>query len=369
MIWQWFSPSKIVFGSGAIKENENLLKTMGSRALIVTGKGGSAKRNGSLSDICDSLENLKIDWDIFNEVEANPSVDTARKAADMARMMGPDFIIGIGGGSPMDAAKAVAILAVNDLSDEELFALEFSTALPVLAVPTTAGTGSEVTPYSILTYPAIENKKSIFSSLIVPQLAFIDPLYTVDLPLDITIDTAVDAYSHALEGFLSPRANPLSDLISREVLKILGNELRKLSKKQNPDLESREALLYASTLAGLVISQTGTSIPHAMGYSLSYFKNLPHGRANAVIMPAYMEFNFSHTDNPRLREVLDCSGFNEIEEFTAIMRALSGPPPVCSEDEQRKFLRICSVAKNISNNIVIPSESDLKTILKKSIEI
>lgn len=368
MTWNWLSPTRLFFGNGAIAGNYEEMKALGKRALIVTGKGGSAVRNGSLQDLCQALSDCNISWEIFREVEANPSVETVRRGAAAAREAQTEFIAGLGGGSPLDAAKAIAVLAVNDITDEELFAVRFTAALPMVAVPTTAGTGSEVTPYSILTYHAIENKKSIFSPAIIPAIAYIDPAYTRDIPFNITADTAVDAYSHALEGYLAVKSNPMSDLIAREALRISGTELKLLASGTNPGTAGREALIYASTLAGLVISQTGTSIPHAMGYPLTHFKGVPHGRANGILMPAYLAFTLRKSGNPRVMEALQCSGFGSLQEFQKIMRDLCGPVPQCSDHEQARFIEICSKAKNLSNNIVRPSQQDLALILRESLQ-
>lgn len=367
MTWNWLSPTRIFFGSGAVAQHYEEMKTLGKRALIVTGQGGSAVRNGSLKDLFQALSSCDISWELFNEVEANPSVKTVRRGAVIARQVGADFVIGLGGGSPLDAAKAMAILAVNDISDEEMFAVQFTTALPVVAIPTTAGTGSEVTPYSILTYPAIDSKKSIFSPLIIPIITYIDPDYTRDIPSNITTDTAVDAYSHALEGYLAVKSNPISDFVAREVLKISGAELKRLASGNKIGIKNREALLYASTLAGLVITQTGTSIPHAMGYPFTYFKEVPHGRANGILMPAYLEFTVKNSDNPRVMDALQYSGLSDLREFRELMRKLCGPAPELNENEQKRFIEVCSQAKNISNHIVRPSQQDLESILRDSL--
>lgn len=368
MEFQWFTPTNIYFGSQAITEHYQELKLIGEKALIVTGQGGSASQNGSLADVCWALNQCNISWEIFDEVEANPSVSTVSRGAVIARDANADFIIGIGGGSPLDAAKAIAILAVNEITDEQMFAVEFTKALPVVAIPTTAGTGSEVTPYSIITYPAIKNKKSIFSPLITPLIAFVDPNYTRNLPRPITIDTAVDAYSHALEGYLAKRSNPISDLIAREVFKVIGAELKLLAMGQDPRQENREALLYASTLAGLVISHTGTSIPHTLGYPLTYFKGVPHGRANGILMPAYLEFTLKNSDTLRVNEALEWSDFDNIQEFKKIMQKLCGPAPVSTGDEQKFFVEKCYQANSLNNNIVVPSLQDLEFIYKESLK-
>lgn len=367
MNWQWSVPTKVFYGDDVIKNNASVLKGFGEKAMIVTGQGGSAKRNGSFNDITEALESMNIGWELFNAIEANPSVDTIHKGAAFAKKHGVDFIIGVGGGSPLDAAKAIAILALNDISDEELFALKFDDVLPIIAIPTTAGTGSEVTPYSIITYPAIRSKKSIFSEKIFPQVAFLDPKYTLELPLQITIDTAVDAYSHALEGYLSPKHNLLSDVLAKEALAILGGELKFLTQGKPLTYENRHNLLYGSMLAGMVISHTGTSIPHAMGYSLTYFKDIPHGRANGMIIPEYIKFNLRNTDNPRIMEVINYSGFSDVNSFMATLRKLCGNVPKLEDREVEDYINLAHKAKNITNNLVIPELEDLRIILQMSI--
>lgn len=367
MTWQWFAPTRIIFGSEAVMQGSDFLKAYGNRTLIVTGKGGSAHRNGALEDVCQALEGQSIHWELFAEVEANPGIDTIRKGAQAARESRADFIIGIGGGSPLDAAKAIAILAENDISNQDLFDLKFKKALLVAAVPTTAGTGSEVTPYSIVTYPEIENKKSIASPLIAPVLALIDPKYTGGLPWEVTVDTAVDAFTHAFEGYLSLKHNILSDRIAGEALSLLGTELRNLAGGTLPDPDSRSRLLYASTLAGMVISQTGTSIPHALGYCLTYFKDVSHGRANGLITPVYARYNLENSDDPRTMEAIRSAGFSSLEEFNSVLAALTGNPPQCTDSELEHFVEIASQVKNTNNNIVIPDRKDIRDLFIQSL--
>jgi len=159
MSWQANFSSNIYFGVNAIEENNKALEGLGKQALIVIGQGGSARKIGALRDVCKVLQQLSIAWEVFDQVEANPSIDTVRAGALLARECSADFIVGIGGGSPLDAAKAIAILAVNELRNDELLNLQFGEVLPVVAIPTTAGTGSEVTPYAIVTFPLLETKK------------------------------------------------------------------------------------------------------------------------------------------------------------------------------------------------------------------
>lgn len=365
MSWQSYFPTNIFFGAQAIADNSESLTTLGKRALIVTGQGGSAKRTGALDDICRTLDHSSVKWEVFAQVEANPSIATVRKGAQLARVSQADFVIGIGGGSPLDAAKAIAVLAVNEVPDEELFTRQFEQVLPIVAVPTTAGTGSEVTPYSIITNPATEMKQRILSSRIIPQLAFLDPGYTMELPGRITVDTAVDAYSHVLESYLIRKATPITDLLSLEGMRILGAELKKLVATNQPlDWDSRASLLYGSLLGGLAISITGTTIPHVMGFALTYFKDVPHGRANGMIMPAYMRFNHSKTADPKVMTALRASGFDDLNQFSDLMRKLSGEPPECNATEKELFIDRTMEANNIRNNIAVPDREDIKQLLE-----
>ena len=206
----------------------------------------------------------------------------------------------------MDAAKAIATLAVQDRTDEEIFAGGYApVALPMAHVPTTAGTGSEVTPYSILTNDAKRTKTSITSPAMFPHLAYLDGKYMRDLPVATTINTALDAFSHAVEGMLSRNATPLSDALARESLRILYPLLPKTSGALT--LEERDTLLYASALAGMTIAQSGTTAVHGMGYSLTYFYNIDHGRANGLLLGATLRL-CEKKGVPALQEILSACG-------------------------------------------------------------
>ncbi|MEN6348781.1 MAG: iron-containing alcohol dehydrogenase family protein [Syntrophomonas sp.] len=363
MSWQTYFPTKVFFGRGVINDQAGLLSALGSKALIVIGKGGSATRNGALEDVSKALQKASISWEIFNEIEPNPGVETVRRGAAHAAGMKADFIIGIGGGSPMDAAKAIAVTNLSEITDEELFALQYGDVLPIVLIPTTAGTGSEVTTASILTWHKEKTKKNIGSPKLIPQIAFLDSTYTENLPWQITADTAVDAYSHAIESFLSLKNTAISSLYSQEAMRILGKELRLIAGKADLTFENRESLLYASYLAGVSISLTGTSIPHALGYSLTYFKGIPHGRANGIIMPAWMEFNSRMSQDNRITMAMQLSSFGSPAEFRELMESLCGQAPGCTSEERDIFLQHASNAKNTYNNLVSPSPEDLAEII------
>lgn len=357
-------PVKAFFGTGTVRDNAAEFKNRGGMAFIVTGKS-SADSNGSLRDTVASLDECGIAWERYNGIEPNPSVENVRDAAERARKCGADFIIGIGGGSPLDASKAVAILAANDIDDDELFSTDFPVRpLPVVAIPTTAGTGSEVTPYSILTYNKISNKKSIASDLIFPALAFLDPSYTYTLGIGSTINTAVDALSHAVEGYLSVRSSAMIRPLALESISLLAGTFSTLRKHVLPDEETRATLLFASMLAGMVIAHTGTTAVHAMGYPLTYYRNIDHGRANGLVMEGYLRF--IEKDNHRVREILSAMGLESVEGFGELMSELLGPAEKLSDEEIRLFTSTASGSKNMANTFPSPSTDDVHEMMKYS---
>ncbi|MFW5777060.1 MAG: iron-containing alcohol dehydrogenase, partial [Spirochaetota bacterium] len=193
MEFSYYMPTRIVCGPDCIRENSDTLQGLGMNAFIMTG-AGSAQKNGSLRDVVDALEHEGIEWKHYSKVSPNPTLEQVRDAAEQAYTWGADCVIAIGGGSPMDAAKAVAVLAGEPVPDDELLsAASFPKVLPLVAVPTTAGTGSEVTPYSILTNDSAQTKSLLRGDQIYPRIAFLDGRYTMELPRHITIATAVDA--------------------------------------------------------------------------------------------------------------------------------------------------------------------------------
>lgn len=368
MSWQSFLPGHIYFGNNVIKETPDIFKGLGSKALIVTGQGGSARRIGALDDICQALQQVKAKWEVFDQVEANPSIATVRAGAKLAQSCGADFIIAIGGGSPMDAAKAIAVLALNDITDDEMLKLQFKEVLPLVAVPTTAGTGSEVTAAAVITFPEREAKLGFRDPKLLPRLAVMDPVYTSSMPWQITVDTAVDAYSHAVESYLSVIATPISDMHARAAMEILGAQLEMLVRSKEISMESREALLLGSLLAGMAISETRVTIPHYLGYSFTIYKDIPHGRANGMIMPAFLSFNLKKSEDPKVRKMFEYSGFRDLQHLSSVLGALCGPPPVCSENEFEHYIDKTMPEKGMANNLVVPTREDLCEILKKTLQ-
>ena len=362
---RYYLPTRVIAGKGCIVANAPLLAKLGGRALVMTGKA-SAKKNGSERDAISALESQGIAYSLFDGVEPNPDVANCRAAAALARMFKADFIVGIGGGSPLDAAKAAALLARNDLSDAEVFRSDYrNAALPVVAVPTTAGTGSEVTQYAILTNDSIESKSSISWEGCFPVLAFLDSAYTATLSHRTAVNTALDALSHAVEGYLAVKSDGWSRALAYEAMRAFGKTLPRLADGfYGGDL--RAELLLAANMAGAVIAQTATTIVHAMGYSLTYFKNIDHGRANGLLLAPYLDFVVAA--NPEgVREVLAAVGCRDLEAFDDLLGDLLGERETISPDEIRRFTAIALKTKHVGNTARSPEESDIKSLYAKGL--
>ena len=281
MNFSFYMPVKMLIGNDVIIANSDIFKNYGKNALIVTGKN-SAKLSGALADITKVLDMNNISYSVFDKIMPNPTVDITYEAALYAKECNCDFIIAIGGGSVMDASKVISSLIVNDIKKEDIFTNTLHTkALDMIFIPTTSGTGSEVTPYAILTDDINETKTSISSNAFYPKIAFIDGKYTSNLSKSITINTALDALSHAIESLLSKRNSEISSLYAKEAIRLIGKELDNLIKF-DLNQESRNNLLYASSLAGIAIGETSTVVVHVMGYPLTNFKNSINNRPFAL---------------------------------------------------------------------------------------
>ncbi len=363
----YYMPTKVVAGKGCLVEKAALLKKYGPRALIMTGSS-SAKRNGSLVDAKAALDSQGIAYLVFDKVQPNPSIQGCRAAAAAAISFEANCIVAIGGGSALDAAKAAAVMARNELEDHEVFKNDYpGGALPVIAIPTTAGTGSEVTQYAILTNDAVESKTSISWPGIFPVLAFLDSSYTASLPHQVAANTALDALSHAVEGYLSVKADPWSRTVALKALTLFGTALPRLGKGENGD-DLRDDLLLAANMAGVVIAQTGTTIVHAMGYSLTYFKDIDHGRANGLLLGAYLT-SMAEAVPERVREVLSALACADLASYKALLDSLLGSRDSITAAEIKKFSAMAIKAKHVKNTARALSEADISAIYTASLVV
>ncbi len=362
MKFAYAMPTKVIFGRDCVKEQGALLRTLGDSALIVTGR--SSAHNGALRDVEEALAANGQDYTLFDRVAPNPAVACVREGVQLAKAAGADFVIGLGGGSPMDAAKAIATLAVQERADDEIFAGGYEDrALPMAHIPTTAGTGSEVTPYAILTNDAMQTKTSITSYAMFPRLAFLDGKYMLFLPQESTVNTALDALSHAAEGMLSRNATPLSDLYAEESLRILAPILPRLRGALSAD--DRDMLLYASCLAGMAIAQSGTTAVHGMGYYLTYFYGIDHGRANGLLLGETLrlccEKGLAQADR-----ILRALHLADADAFCSLLSSLLGRREDIPRERLLDFGGRSVSNKNIKKSIYEPTAEELARIFLRS---
>ncbi|MBW2107183.1 MAG: iron-containing alcohol dehydrogenase [Deltaproteobacteria bacterium] len=285
---------KIVFGQGSIRTlPEEIHALSAKRALIVMDQGLAAL--GMAQRVTPLLEAQGLAWTLFDEVTPEPAPELADAGAEAARKEGCDVVLGIGGGSSLDVAKAAAMLVKNGGKAQDYIGLDTVSrpGLPTVMVPTTAGTGSEVTFTAVFTMRNDKKKGGINSRFLYPDVALLDPDLTLTLPPEPTATTGTDALTHAIEAFTSLQANALSDLAARESIRLIGTALEK-AVHQGKDTKPRRDMLLASLLGGMALAGAGVGACHALAYPLGAFFDIPHGLANAVLLPYIMEFNLAH---------------------------------------------------------------------------
>ena len=357
----YFMPTRVICGRDCVRAQGALFRELGTHALIVTGK--SSKANGALADVLSALEQNGQTATVYDRVTPNPTLACVREGIALLKGAGADCIVAVGGGSPMDAAKAIATLAVQERADEQIFAGGYApVALPMAHVPTTAGTGSEVTPYAILTNDAAQTKTSISSPAMFPRFAFLDGKYMAQLPVSSTVNTALDAFSHAVEGMLSRNATPLSDLLAGESLRILYPLLPKTAGELT--LDERDALLYGSMLAGMTIAQSGTTAVHGMGYYLTYFHGIDHGRANALLLPGALRL-CGKKGVPALQKILAACG-DTLEGVCATVEKLLGEREDIPGSRLEEFSVRAMGNKNIKKSAYEPTEEEVLAIYRSA---
>lgn len=317
----FYLPTHIFHEKNCVLNHADKLCSLGSRALIVTGKH-SSRTNGSLNDVINALDTRKIPYTIFDETEQNPSVETVMKAAKKGLENGTDFVIGVGGGSPLDASKAIALMIANPgKSGEILYQKTDLSHLPVACIPTTAGTGSEATPYAILTLHKEKTKRSI-SHKIFPEYAFCDASYLETASRDGLVNTAADTLAHLIESSLNTNSTPYSRIFSEKGLVLWGSIKDALEEQKLTD-KVYETLLFASTLGGIAISHTGTSLPHGLSYPVTYHLNVPHGKAVGIFLGGYVAHYGDKKEADRILSLLDFPDAASLQDFLSRLLNLS----------------------------------------------
>lgn len=285
------SPNLILAGIGALERLGEEAKGLEvKKALLVTDRG--VAESGVSETVISLLQNEEIGVDVFEGVKPDPDIECAETCIEMARDKSYDLIVGTGGGSPMDVASVASVMATNPGTVKDYFGINLvrNPGIPTILIPTTAGTGAEVTANAILTDVKAKIKKAIVSPYILPRAAIVDPLLSVSMPPQVTSSTGIDALTHAIESYTSNNATILTDLFGKEAIIRIGRSLRTAVANGN-NLQARHDMSIGSLYAGMALANAGVTAVHALAYPLGGQFNIPHGVANGLLLPYVMEFN------------------------------------------------------------------------------
>ncbi|OGV65488.1 MAG: hypothetical protein A3K19_10400 [Lentisphaerae bacterium RIFOXYB12_FULL_65_16] len=316
-VWNYLSPVEILFGDGALARLPERVDT--AAVLLVTDPHLAA------AGITERVRGLLPDREVvvFADVEPNPSVETINRCGRLAGEHKIGCVVGVGGGSSLDTAKAAALVAATGADVAEYLDGKRKVekhSIPVIAVPTTAGTGSEVTPVSVITWTARHCKQPLVSPYLFPALAIVDPELTYSMPATVTAATGMDALSHGLEAYWSRGAMPVTDALAigciTRVLPFLGRAVR-----NGDDREARREMALASLLGGLAFALPKTAAVHACSFPLTSRFGVPHGTACALTLAAFVEFNYPALQG-KMDVLFQCCGVRSLGEFADAVRAL-----------------------------------------------
>lgn len=296
-VFQFQGAGKILFGQGVSRRlAEEISSLGGGKVFVVMDRElGQVK---AVREVVNLLEMNGTSLVLYDEISPEPAPALADKGAVMARREGCEVVVGIGGGSSLDVAKAVAVLVTNRGAAQEYIGLEKvkRPGLPTIMIPTTAGTGSEVTFTAVFTMREKKRKGGINSRFMYPDVALLDPELTLSLPPEPTATTGVDALTHAIEAYTSLQANPMSDMVAENAIGRIGRHLRR-AVRDGQDRQARSEMLLGSLLGGLALASAGVGACHALAYPLGAFFDIPHGLANAVLLPSIMAFNMEGAED------------------------------------------------------------------------
>ena len=325
---------EILIGECTIENTVSILNDlMVDRVLVVTDQG--IVKAGIYDQFKSILQKGSIEIVLFDRVQPDPGIDLVRQSADLARSAGVKAVIGLGGGSSLDTAKVAAALVTNpkDVTDYIGIDLLKKSALPIIAIPTTAGTGSEVTPIAILSDEVNQLKKAIVSAKMMPRYAILDPRLTVSLPPMSTVFTGMDALIHAMESFTSIHANSYSEALGLKAIDLISRHIR-LVFHDGENLKARESMLLGSLLAGMAFANVGVAAAHAFAYPLGGIFHIPHGLSTSLMLIPVMSFNLPGNE----------------EKYRLIAQSLSGKPDVSAHtalDEIEKLFVDLNLPRNL----------------------
>ena len=381
--FNYFQPTEIRFGCGRINEAGEVTAKYGKRCLLVTVPVFDAIAP-TVEKVKKSLADAGVEVAHFDGVIPNPTTQSITTGAKIAKEFKADVVLGLGGGSSMDSAKAIAVEATHEgTSWDYLFFKKPPTekTLPIIAVTTTSGTGSQVTQVAVLTNTAEKCKSAIYNSIVYPKVAIVDPEMMVTVPQHVTASTGFDVFCHAFETYIHCGSSPYTDMMAKQAIRLVAENLP-VVVKDGTNIEARTAMAWADTLAGLCIANAGVTMPHGMGMAIGgMYPHVMHGEALAVTYPDFARYTyksavkqfatmgriFNSALESQSDEVAAEKACDEIDKFLKkIGMWLDLDGFKVPQDELPELAKACMVLPDYQNNPKVATLDDMMDLLKKS---
>ncbi|PKG23722.1 iron-containing alcohol dehydrogenase [Niallia nealsonii] len=382
-VYSFQTAGQIIAGKDSIQKLTDHLYVIGQEvksALIISQP--SISELGFVETIKNQLEQKEIHVTVNLDILPEPTVENIEEVFQKTSETQYDVLIGIGGGSVLDTTKILSVLMTNDKEVRDLLGTNMveKAGVPTILIPTTSGTGAEVTPNAIVTIPEEELKVGIVSRYLLPAIVLLDPLLTVGLPKPITAATGMDAFTHSLESFISNKANPLSDMFALESIRLISSSIVE-AYENGSSVEAREKMLIGSMYGGMALTSAGTAAVHALAYPLGGKFKIPHGVANSMLLPHVMEFNLDActerlalvaepmglevrelSDEEKAKKVID-----KISEWTKTLEIPQNLEAYGVKDQDIAELAVSAsqVTRLLNNNPKEVSISEMETIYRK----
>ncbi|MEN3190004.1 MAG: iron-containing alcohol dehydrogenase [Atribacterota bacterium] len=382
-IGEFYAPGKIIFGPGGISQVGAEAKRLGSKALIVLGRG-AMRKSGALDRLTHLLIENNLEYAIYENIPSDPTVKIVDAGTDFARKENCNLVISLGGGSVLDTGKAISVIVTNEGSVADYQEIEGKgrkfqhRPIPFIAIPTTSGTGSEATRNAVITNTELGLKKSIRDPWLLPEVALVDPELTLSLPPYMTAISGGDALTQCIESYLGKKNQEITDVLALHAIGLIGKSLVK-AVKDGKNLEARKDMAMAALLSGLCLSNSGLGAAHALSHPLGVYYKIPHGLSCAVLLPYVMEYNLP-VITKRLAKIAQSLGedVSLLSESEAAQRAVEKIKEILSQVgikdnlsewgiKEEDFPQLIKGAKGgtLNNNPREVSDKDLIELLYK----
>ena len=338
-------PQELITGFGSLQYVGEKAKALGNKALIVTSE--PLTELGMVDTLLKSLKESKVEAVVYDKINTEPYLYHISEGASLYRENNCDIIIGFGGGSPIDSAKAIGVEVALDCEFKDMCGLNklISKIVPFIAIPTTAGTGSEVTGFTIITDQDSNVKMLTASDYLLPDIAICDPELTISVPKSVTAYTGLDALAHAIEAYISIKSQPMTDLLAIEAIRLISKNLR-TAWSNGSNIEARSYMMHAATLAGACIMNSSVTLVHGMARPIGASFGLPHGMTNGVFLPVVLKFTLPGCIE-KFVNIAEAMGENIVglSDLDAAEKGLNSIKKLCT-DLNMSRLRDVGVSKN-----------------------